>query len=250
MEGWGAAHKSRASTTAAAPTAFDAAALQRARDAGRWLVAIRGAVYDVTAFLDEHPGGRDAIENEGADATAAWEAIGHSRAARRKMRSMRVGTFVGGNGYSVETGEAPDEAHAAAEDHFGSDVPPSSEDLPFPGPPPSPHGGGQYGVLLAHTMSTHTLAQAWAEQYGRLVSFRVGDKAFLQVSDPDVAAQIWTANPPKEVSSSHNVLRKPLTPRAAPAGRSWPHRQARGRNFAGGRPCDSLWHGCAHDRPR
>ena len=47
-----------------------------------WIV-IHDKVYDVTKWLDDHPGGEDVLmENSGTDATDPWEDIGHSTEAR------------------------------------------------------------------------------------------------------------------------------------------------------------------------
>ncbi|EJD48699.1 cytochrome b5 [Auricularia subglabra TFB-10046 SS5] len=61
-----------------------------------WLV-ISGKVYDVTKFLDEHPGGEEVILSESgkADATEAFEDIGHSDDARGMLADMLVGTVEG-----------------------------------------------------------------------------------------------------------------------------------------------------------
>ncbi|GMH44926.1 hypothetical protein BSKO_12883 [Bryopsis sp. KO-2023] len=58
-----------------------------------WL-AIDGKVYDVTEFLDDHPGGDDIIvEHAGKDATEPFEEIGHSKAARDMLDQYEIGTF-------------------------------------------------------------------------------------------------------------------------------------------------------------
>lgn len=61
-----------------------------------WLV-ISGKVYDVTEFLDEHPGGFDIVlAATGKDATEDFEEIGHSNAAREMLDKYYVGEFDGG----------------------------------------------------------------------------------------------------------------------------------------------------------
>eukprot|EP00803_Ostreobium_quekettii_P005806 evm.model.scf_1626.3 EVM.evm.TU.scf_1626.3 scf_1626:21787-23533(-) len=58
-------------------------------------VAIGDHVYDVTNFLEEHPGGDDIILEEaaGTDATEKFEEIGHSPAARAMLEKYVVGRF-------------------------------------------------------------------------------------------------------------------------------------------------------------
>ncbi|KAG1815708.1 cytochrome b5-like heme/steroid binding domain-containing protein [Suillus subaureus] len=57
-------------------------------------VLIHGEVYDVTKFIDEHPGGDDVILAEaGKDATQAFEDVGHSDEARDLLPPLLVGAF-------------------------------------------------------------------------------------------------------------------------------------------------------------
>jgi len=50
-----------------------------------WM-AIHGKVYDVTNFLDEHPGGAEVMmEMAGTDATDAFDDIGHSNGAKKQL---------------------------------------------------------------------------------------------------------------------------------------------------------------------
>ncbi|KAH7343592.1 cytochrome b5 [Rhizoctonia solani] len=57
---------------------------------------IHGKVYDVTKFLDEHPGGDEVIMAEGGkDATEAFEDVGHSDEARDILKGLYVGDFEG-----------------------------------------------------------------------------------------------------------------------------------------------------------
>ncbi|KAG6830500.1 hypothetical protein H0H92_000341 [Tricholoma furcatifolium] len=61
-------------------------------------ILIHGKVYDVTKFIDEHPGGDEVILAEGGqDATEAFEDVGHSDEARALLPDMLVGDFEGGD---------------------------------------------------------------------------------------------------------------------------------------------------------
>ncbi|KAL5108211.1 Cytochrome b5 [Taenia crassiceps] len=58
-----------------------------------WIV-IHDKVYDVSKFLDQHPGGDFVIlESGGGYATEAFEDVGHSEAARRLMKEYCIGVI-------------------------------------------------------------------------------------------------------------------------------------------------------------
>ncbi|TDL29630.1 cytochrome b5 [Rickenella mellea] len=57
-------------------------------------VLLHNKVYDVTKFIDEHPGGDEVIMAEaGKDATEAFEDVGHSDEARGLLKDMLIGDF-------------------------------------------------------------------------------------------------------------------------------------------------------------
>jgi cytochrome b involved in lipid metabolism len=56
--------------------------------------AIHDKVYDVTKFLEEHPGGEEVLlEQAGGFATEAFEDVGHSTDARELMQQYEVGVI-------------------------------------------------------------------------------------------------------------------------------------------------------------
>ncbi|XP_037461705.1 cytochrome b5-like [Triticum dicoccoides] len=59
-----------------------------------WVV-IHGKVYDVTKFLEDHPGGEDVLLHASAsgDATEAFEDVGHSTSAISMMSSYLIGSI-------------------------------------------------------------------------------------------------------------------------------------------------------------
>ncbi|KAG0504018.1 hypothetical protein HPP92_004090 [Vanilla planifolia] len=67
-----------------------------------WLI-IHGKVYDVTSFLEDHPGGDDVLLQAAADgeATQSFEDVGHSSVATTKMEEYLIGA-VDGEGASKE----------------------------------------------------------------------------------------------------------------------------------------------------
>uniref|UniRef100_A0A3P8SWF6 Cytochrome b5 type B n=1 Tax=Amphiprion percula TaxID=161767 RepID=A0A3P8SWF6_AMPPE len=56
-----------------------------------WLI-IHNKVYDITGFLEEHPGGEEVLlEQAGADATESFEDVGHSTDAREMLQQYFIG---------------------------------------------------------------------------------------------------------------------------------------------------------------
>ncbi|KAF8024521.1 hypothetical protein BT93_F1638 [Corymbia citriodora subsp. variegata] len=56
-----------------------------------WLI-ISGKVYDVTPFLEDHPGGDEVLlNNTGKDATDDFEDVGHSDSAKEMMEKYYIG---------------------------------------------------------------------------------------------------------------------------------------------------------------
>ncbi|KAF7638660.1 Cytochrome b5 heme-binding domain-containing protein [Meloidogyne graminicola] len=59
-----------------------------------WII-IGNKVYDVTKFLDEHPGGCEVLlEKAGEDRTEAFEDIGHSTDARKMKEDYCIGEVI------------------------------------------------------------------------------------------------------------------------------------------------------------
>lgn len=51
-------------------------------------------VYDVTKYMDDHPGGKDVLlEVAGTDATKAFEEVGHSGEAREQLEPFYIGAL-------------------------------------------------------------------------------------------------------------------------------------------------------------
>ncbi|CAI5725741.1 unnamed protein product [Hyaloperonospora brassicae] len=64
-----------------------------------WMVLRQGGirrVYDVTRFLDDHPGGPEImVDVAGRDATDEFEDIGHSNDARAQLQQFAIGQIEG-----------------------------------------------------------------------------------------------------------------------------------------------------------
>jgi len=59
-----------------------------------WII-IEDNVYDVTKFLDDHPGGRDILlECAGTDCTTDFRDVGHSVDARNYLIKYKIGVLV------------------------------------------------------------------------------------------------------------------------------------------------------------
>lgn len=72
-----------------------------------WVV-LHGIVYDVTEFLDQHPGGVSALCKEGRagnDITLPFERIGHSENAKALLKNLQVGILDNDETEELDTGE-------------------------------------------------------------------------------------------------------------------------------------------------
>lgn len=73
-----------------------------------WLI-IHNSVYDVTSFLNEHPGGEEVLlEQAGSDGTEAFEDVGHSTDARELMVKYKIGELVEKDRFPEEVKENRD----------------------------------------------------------------------------------------------------------------------------------------------
>ncbi|XP_058807593.1 cytochrome b5-like [Phymastichus coffea] len=64
-------------------------------DHTRTLIAVHDKVYDVTEFLNEHPGGEEVLlDHAGKDATEDFNDVGHSSDAQDLMNKYLIGEIV------------------------------------------------------------------------------------------------------------------------------------------------------------
>jgi len=76
-----------------------------------FFILLHNKVYNVTKFMDEHPGGDEVILNEGGqDATEAFEDVGHSDEARALLPDMFIGDFEKGSEVKLKSGAAAAQA--------------------------------------------------------------------------------------------------------------------------------------------
>lgn len=55
-------------------------------------MVIDNKVYNITSFLEEHPGGEDVLlDTSGRDATREFEDVGHSGEARAQLEGLFIG---------------------------------------------------------------------------------------------------------------------------------------------------------------
>jgi cytochrome b involved in lipid metabolism len=60
-----------------------------------WVI-YNGKVYDVTSYVDEHPGGEEVVVDcAGTDATEAFDDIGHSDDAKDILQGLLIGDLEG-----------------------------------------------------------------------------------------------------------------------------------------------------------
>ncbi|XP_038588858.1 cytochrome b5 [Micropterus salmoides] len=70
-----------------------------------WII-INNKVYDVTKFLEEHPGGEEVLrEQAGGNATESFEDVGHSSDAREMASTMVIGELHPDDRHKIATHE-------------------------------------------------------------------------------------------------------------------------------------------------
>ncbi|GAB1301916.1 Cytochrome b5 [Apodemus speciosus] len=66
--------------------------IQKHKDSKSTWVILHHKVYDLTKFLEEHPGGEEVLrEQAGGDATESFEDVGHSTDARELSKTFIIG---------------------------------------------------------------------------------------------------------------------------------------------------------------
>lgn len=77
--------------------AFSADEIAKHNTANDLWVVYNGRVYDVSHYIDEHPGGEEVVVDvAGTDATDAFDDIGHSEDAHEILRGLVIGKLEGG----------------------------------------------------------------------------------------------------------------------------------------------------------
>eukprot|EP00796_Vickermania_ingenoplastis_P012053 gene12053-8305_t len=62
-------------------------------------------VYDVSKYVDEHPGGLDTLlDVAGKDATEAFDAVGHSQEAKETLETLLIGEIEASEASSLPSG--------------------------------------------------------------------------------------------------------------------------------------------------
>jgi cytochrome b involved in lipid metabolism len=57
------------------------------------LIIINSNVYDITRYIDEHPGGDILYEFIGRDSTIGYNEVGHSKDADLILEKLKIGTI-------------------------------------------------------------------------------------------------------------------------------------------------------------
>ena len=71
-----------------------------------WVI-INGKVYNVSSYIDEHPGGEEVIlDVAGSDATEAFDDIGHSDEAHEILEKLYLGNLKGAKPVEAKRAQA------------------------------------------------------------------------------------------------------------------------------------------------
>ena len=75
-----------------APCCSTRAELAKHKDRKNVWITIHNKVYDVSKYLDDHPGGEEVLmDRAGQDATEDFEDVGHSKDARQQLDKFEKG---------------------------------------------------------------------------------------------------------------------------------------------------------------
>ncbi|KAI4493780.1 hypothetical protein M0804_001956 [Polistes exclamans] len=74
---------------------YTIAEVQKTKGTGETVIILNDKVYNVTKFLNEHPGGEEILmDNAAKDATENFNDVGHSQEALDLMKEYLVGEIV------------------------------------------------------------------------------------------------------------------------------------------------------------
>lgn len=105
-------------------------------EADCWIV-VDGKVYDVTSYLDDHPGGIEIIVDvAGQDSTEDFEDVGHSEDAYEQLKDYLIGVL---GGESTKIGvSTPSASATSTPSNPASATAPSTPSKPVPAAAPAP----------------------------------------------------------------------------------------------------------------
>ncbi|KAL1528452.1 hypothetical protein AB1Y20_009798 [Prymnesium parvum] len=68
------------------------AELAKHKDRGDVWMTIHNKIYNISAYLEDHPGGEEVLmDRAGDDGTEDFEDVGHSNEARKKLEEFEIG---------------------------------------------------------------------------------------------------------------------------------------------------------------
>lgn len=69
--------------------------LEDVKKSNKKLIVIQNKVYDVTEFMEVHPGGKQILmEQCGKDVTNMFNSVGHSKEALKLLETLQIGIIV------------------------------------------------------------------------------------------------------------------------------------------------------------
>ncbi|KIM93577.1 hypothetical protein OIDMADRAFT_208040 [Oidiodendron maius Zn] len=81
------------------------------RNPNDYYIVIHEKVYDISKFIDEHPGGEEVLKDvAGRDATVAFEDVGHSPDALNILTTLCIGVLKKQIGDSAASTKEPSQA--------------------------------------------------------------------------------------------------------------------------------------------
>ncbi|CAI5760181.1 unnamed protein product [Candida verbasci] len=94
-------------TAVTEPVIYDYDEIEKHKSHDDLWVVLNGKVYDISRYIDEHPGGEEVIlDVAGTDATEAFDDIGHSDEAHEILQKLYIGNLKGAKQVEVKRAQA------------------------------------------------------------------------------------------------------------------------------------------------
>ncbi|OBR02687.1 Cytochrome b5 [Colletotrichum higginsianum IMI 349063] len=97
---------------------FSQSELAKHHDVGDLWVSICGKVYNISGYVDDHPGGVEVLKDvAGSDGTESFEYVGHSEDAYKTLQRFQIGVLEDHVGFFFASQRMPIANHTFPKAH-------------------------------------------------------------------------------------------------------------------------------------